>query len=193
MIHDVDEVENRPYIVMEYVEGETLGDLIARKELSVDEILDIVIQICEGLSKAHEKLVLHRDIKPANILIDRDGRVRIVDFGLAKLRDGSKITIEGAMIGTVPYMSPEQAEGKELDQMSDIFSLGWCCTSLLLTGFLSRVALGRPSRIRDCTVNRSRWHATGRGYRPACSESLIRFWRKDPKTAIRIWKASWLI
>jgi serine/threonine protein kinase len=123
-IHEVGEFEGRPYIVMEYVEGESLDNLIARKELQVNEVIDIGIQICEGLKKAHQKGVLHRDIKPTNILIDTDGLVKIVDFGLAKLRHGTTITVTGTLMGTVSYMSPEQALGKNLDQRSDIFSLG---------------------------------------------------------------------
>jgi serine/threonine protein kinase len=123
-IYDVGEFESRPYFVMEYVEGESLGDLMGRKELQVNEILDITIQICEGLSKAHQKGVLHRDLKPSNILMDRDGRVKIIDFGLARLQDNTKITATGVMMGTVAYMSPEQARSEELDQRSDLFSLG---------------------------------------------------------------------
>jgi serine/threonine protein kinase len=124
-IHHVDEFEGRPYIVMEYVEGESLKELIARKELAIDEIVNIALQISEGLSKAHQQGVLHRDIKPANILIEAgDGRVKIADFGLAKSRGSTKITMAGALMGTAPYMSPEQARGEELDHRSDIFSFG---------------------------------------------------------------------
>jgi len=123
-IYEVGEFENRPYFVMEYVEGESLADFMARKELQTNEILDMTIQICEGLAKAHQKGILHRDIKPSNILIDVDGRVKIIDFGLAKLQDGTKITATGMMMGTIAYMSPEQARGEEPDQRSDIFSLG---------------------------------------------------------------------
>jgi serine/threonine protein kinase len=123
-IYEVGEFESRPYFVMEYVEGASLANLIARKELQTNEILDITTQICEGLSKAHQKGILHRDIKPSNILIDRDGRVKIIDFGLAKLQDITRITATGMMMGTLAYMSPEQARGEEPDQRSDIFSLG---------------------------------------------------------------------
>ncbi len=124
VIHEIGEFANRPYFVMEYIEGESLDKLIARKELQVHDVIDIFIQFCDGLKKAHQKGVIHRDIKPSNILIDHDGLVKIVDFGLAKLREGSKITEEGTRMGTIPYMSPEQDLGQELDQRSDIFSLG---------------------------------------------------------------------
>lgn len=124
VIHEIGEFKNRPYFVMEYIDGETLGNLIARKELQMPEVIDILIQFGDGLRKAHQQGVIHRDIKPSNILIDRDGFVKIVDFGLAKLQDASNITAEGTRMGTIPYMSPEQDLGQELDQCSDIFSLG---------------------------------------------------------------------
>ena len=123
-IHDINVDGDLPYIVMEYIAGENLNDLIQQRELQLDEILDITIQACAGLGKAHRQGILHRDIKPANILLDTDNRVIIVDFGLAKLRDASNLTVAGTMMGTIPYMSPEQIKNKELDQRSDIFSLG---------------------------------------------------------------------
>lgn len=124
VIHEIGEVANRPYFVMEYIEGESLGELIARKELPIHEVIDMLIQVCDGLRKAHQQGVIHRDIKPSNIMLDQDGLVKIVDFGLAKLQDASNITAEGARMGTIPYMPPEQDLGQELDQRSDIFSLG---------------------------------------------------------------------
>ncbi len=123
-IHEVSEFEGRPYIVMEYVDGESLSDLIARQELQLSRVIGIAIQICEGLRKAHQKGIWHRDIKPANILLDSEGRVKIVDFGLAKLRGATRLTTDGTFLGTLPYMSPEQVRGEKLDQRSDIFSLG---------------------------------------------------------------------
>jgi len=123
-IHEVAEYENRPYFAMEYVEGESLKDLITRKDLSIDKVADIAMQICEGLAKAHEVGIVHRDVKPQNILIDKDGRARILDFGLAKLKKDAMLTRTGSTVGTVAYMSPEQAQGEEVDYRSDIFSLG---------------------------------------------------------------------
>jgi serine/threonine protein kinase/tetratricopeptide (TPR) repeat protein len=123
-IHEVSEYEGQPFIAMEYVEGESLKDLIAGKELSTSEVLDIALQVSEGLAVAHGAGIVHRDIKPQNILLGKDGRVKICDFGLAKLKTDITLTQAGSTLGTVAYMSPEQAQGKEVDDRSDIFSLG---------------------------------------------------------------------
>ena len=123
-VHEVAEYENRPFIAMEYVEGQSLKEVIAGKDLSVEEILDIGLQISDGLTKAHQVGIVHRDIKPHNILMDKDGRARICDFGLAKAKRDVMLTQTGTTLGTVAYMSPEQARGEEADQRSDIFSLG---------------------------------------------------------------------
>jgi serine/threonine protein kinase/tetratricopeptide (TPR) repeat protein len=123
-VYEVSEHENRPYIAMEYVEGESLKDLIARKELSIGEVLDVALQISDGLSAAHQAGIVHRDIKPQNILMGKDGRVKICDFGLAKAKRDVTLTQAGSTLGTVGYMSPEQARGRDVDQRSDIFSFG---------------------------------------------------------------------
>jgi serine/threonine protein kinase/TolB-like protein/Tfp pilus assembly protein PilF len=123
-IYDVGVYEERPYIVMEHVDGEALSDVIARKDCSIERALELGMQIFEGLSAAHEDGVVHRDIKPDNILIDKSGRVRILDFGLAKLQDATAITAEETTLGTAAYMSPEQARGSNVDARSDLFSAG---------------------------------------------------------------------
>ena len=123
-IHEVSEYEGKTYIVMESVEGESLKDFIAKRRLSINETIEIVLQICEGLNKAHEAEVVHRDLKPGNILINKDGRVKIIDFGLAKLKGVTKLTKDSVTIGTLHFMSPEQAQGVEVDQRTDIWSLG---------------------------------------------------------------------
>ena len=102
------------YISMEYVEGETLRDKIdnyksTSTEFPIEEIINIAIQICEGLERAHQKEIVHRDIKPGNLIIDKDNRVKILDFGLAKLKGVSQLTKENSTIGTIQYMSPEQS------------------------------------------------------------------------------------
>jgi TolB-like protein/Tfp pilus assembly protein PilF len=109
---------------MEYVEGESLKDLIARKELSIGEVLDIALQISDGLAMAHQVGIVHRDIKPQNVLMGKDGRIRICDFGLAKVKRDVTLTQAGSMLGTIAYMSPEQAQGMKVDHRSDIFSFG---------------------------------------------------------------------
>jgi serine/threonine protein kinase/predicted esterase len=123
-IHEVDEKEGKPFIVMEYVEGEDLRQKVRRGPLPLEEALDIMIQVTEGLEKAHQKGIVHRDIKSANIMVTESGQAKIMDFGLAKLRGGSSLTGEGATIGTVAYMSPEQARGDKVDGRADIWSLG---------------------------------------------------------------------
>jgi len=123
-IHEIDEVEGECFISMEYIEGKSIKELIKDQKLSIEEILKIAIQIAEGLSKAHQKEIVHRDIKSDNILITRDGLAKIMDFGLAKLKGVTKLTKTGSTIGTLQYMSPEQAQGIEVDQRSDIFSFG---------------------------------------------------------------------
>ncbi len=123
-VYEVSEFEKRPFIAMEYVEGESLKDLIARKELSIGEVLDVALQISEGLAAAHGAQIVHRDIKPQNILMGKDSRVRICDFGLAKAKRDVTLTQAGSTLGTIAYMSPEQAQGKEADHRSDIFSFG---------------------------------------------------------------------
>jgi len=124
-IHEIEETEDgRMYIVMAYYEGESLRDKIKRGPLKKEEALDIILQAVGGMSKAHQKGIIHRDLKPANILVTGEGVAKVVDFGLAKLAGQVKLTREGTTIGTVAYMSPEQAKGEAVDQRTDIWSLG---------------------------------------------------------------------
>jgi serine/threonine protein kinase len=123
-IHEISETaEGLLFICMAFYGGENLNAKISRGPLSVSEALDIVIRIGRGLAKAHDHGIVHRDIKPANIIITPDGEVKIVDFGLAKLSGGTQITRVGARMGTLPFMSPEQIRGLDLDQRTDIWSL----------------------------------------------------------------------
>ena len=112
------------FIDMEFVEGKTLGVLLKEKGLSLKKIVDLALQIAEGLNAAHKKGIVHRDIKPDNIMVTDENLVKIMDFGLAKLKGSSKLTKTHSTLGTLSYMSPEQARGEEVDQRSDIFSLG---------------------------------------------------------------------
>jgi len=124
-MYDLGEDEGTHYITMEYVRGEDLKSFIRRSgRLTVDKAITIAGQVCEGLAEAHRQGVVHRDLKPQNVMIDRDGNARIMDFGIARSLTGKRITGEGAFIGTPEYMSPEQVEGKDIDQRSDIYSLG---------------------------------------------------------------------
>ncbi len=145
-IYDIGEFEGRPFIAMELLEGQTLKHRIAEKAIPVSELLDVGIQIADGLEAAHAKGIVHRDIKPANIFLVKKGSAKILDFGLAKLAtqrqsapdsasessmptqadlpNAAQLTSPGSSMGTVAYMSPEQARGEELDARSDLFSLG---------------------------------------------------------------------
>ena len=131
-IYDLGEAEGIKFITMEYIEGEDLRTLIhQRAKLPPEEVVDIVAQICRALDAAHSVGVIHRDLKPQNVMRDQNGRVVVMDFGLARTLEGDGMTLSGALVGTMEYMSPEQALSKPLDQRSDIFSLGLIFYELL--------------------------------------------------------------
>ncbi len=136
-IHDIQEHDGQMFIVMEFVQGQTLRDMMGGKagndrttgtktRLPLNRAIEIGVQVADGLAAAHEKGIVHRDIKPENIMVRKDGIAQIMDFGLAKLRfsQESRLTKEGSTVGTAGYMSPEQIQGLEIDHRSDIFSLG---------------------------------------------------------------------
>lgn len=123
-IYEINKFEDQTFIAMEYLQGETLKDKINSGPLPKNEAIDITVQIAKGLQEAHEKNIVHRDIKPANIFITQKNEVKILDFGLAKLRGVTKLTKDGTTLGTVAYMSPEQTSGDKVDHRSDIWSLG---------------------------------------------------------------------
>ncbi len=138
VVHDIAQDQGEEFIVMEYVQGRTLDEVIGRKGLKLGEALGYAVQIADGLARAHAAGIVHRDLKPTNVMVADDGRVKILDFGLAKLLEeptGGEETAtvripdkpeteEGYIVGTAAYMSPEQAEGKKVDARSDIFSFG---------------------------------------------------------------------
>jgi len=135
-IYSVEEDEGTHFLTMQLVEGKTLDELVPQGGLAIGPFLELALRLVEAVAAAHRKGIVHRDLKPSNVMVGEDGRLKVLDFGLAKLRNGDTdmaalvdpatlgLTLEGQIIGTVAYMSPEQAEGRAADHRSDIFSLG---------------------------------------------------------------------
>ena len=156
-IYDIGEHDGQPFIVMQLLTGDTLKELIGRGGLKMDAVLDLSIQIADGLAAAHARGIVHRDIKPANIFITSDGNAKILDFGIAKestakpagslsdlpTLDNANLTGPGTAVGTVAYMSPEQARGEDIDARSDLFSFG---------AVMYETATGRPVFHGDTTA-----------------------------------------
>jgi serine/threonine protein kinase/dienelactone hydrolase len=123
-IHEVDEVEGQPYIAMEYVRGENLRQKLINAPMDSGTAVDLAVQIASGLEAAHQRGIIHRDIKSANIMVTEKGQAKVMDFGLAKVAGEIRLTKEAMTIGTIAYMSPEQAQGEDLDKRTDLWSFG---------------------------------------------------------------------
>src|SRR5262249_11450929 len=154
-IYGLEETEGNPYLVLEHVGGTTLADRLKGGKIPVDEAMALAKQIAEALEAAHEKGIIHRDLKPGNVMVNSEGEVKVLDFGLARTAEGPlsatntpvspdsptatsptlvhSPTIPGAIMGSAGYMSPEQARGKPVDKRSDIFSFG-CLLYEMLSG-----------------------------------------------------------
>src|SRR5687767_15058597 len=125
-VYDYGEHENKPYLVMEFLEGEDLQMIVSsNRTLSLLEKTSIITQVAEGLQHAHHNGIVHRDVKPANIMILKDGTAKIMDFGIARaLIESARLTQHGSLLGTLSYMAPEVFQGTDVDHLCDIFSLG---------------------------------------------------------------------
>jgi Tol biopolymer transport system component len=186
-IHDAGEQRGVPYAVTELLEGETLAERLAAGPLPARRAVEIASQVADGLSAAHEKRIFHRDVKPANVFLTRDGRIKILDFGIARIGpaapladDAGTITQEGsALIGTVPYMSPEQLRGQPADGRSDIFALG----AVLYEMLTGRSAFGRmaPAETISAVLREDPMgDAEAMGLAPALQRVLSRCLDKEP-------------
>jgi len=199
-IHGIEEVEKRRYLVLEFVDGETLAARLSRGPLPVDEAIEVCRDIAAGVEAAHESGVVHRDLKPGNVILTPDGKVKVLDFGLATSGGGSasgsdpnlshsptithQATRAGVILGTAAYMSPEQARGKAVDKRTDIWSFG-CVLYECLTGralFQGETVSDLIARILEREPD---WSVLPANTPPRVRELLKRCIRKDPKERLR--------
>ena len=180
--------DHQPYMAMEYVDGESLADIIrSRRTLPLSDKISYLEQICAGLHFAHHAGIVHRDVKPANIMVDREGVVRILDFGIARI-EGSAMTQDGSLMGSLNYMSPEQMLGRQVDHRSDIFSVGTVAYELLCyqQAFKGGSMMGCYSGCR--TRTRPRWPSSIQDCRPRSSRSSRARWKRRRRSAFRTWR-----
>ena len=179
-IYEVGESDGRSFIVMQYIEGETLAVRIKRRPLGLAESLDVARQIVDALAEAHDHGIVHRDIKPQNIMLTSRGQVKVLDFGVAKVPSdtqadtASALTTPGSLVGTVPYMSPEQVRGEEPDSRSDVFSFG----SLLFELVTGRAPFGVGSGVETAAAILTREPEPLEKYAAEAPAELARIVRK---------------
>ena len=206
-IYDIGDAKGRVFIAMEFLDGVTLKQLVPGGPLELDRLLDIAGQVLDGLDTAHTQGIIHRDIKPANIFVTTSGRAKILDFGLAKIAPASEVrtleeetvgdlsmrTTAGATLGTLPYMSPEQALGKPLDTRTDLFSFGVTLyematgqmpfrgdtTGILFLSIMQDVPVQatHSHRMQTCkrpTIHIAKWYRHERWTRALLSQPLCR-------------------
>ena len=196
-IHELEECEGVHFLALELVPGETLAERIKRGPIPIDEALPLFKQIAEGLEAAHEKGVIHRDLKPANIKVTPEGKVKVLDFGLAKALAGEKpaqglsesptitrdATETGVLLGTAPYMSPEQARGKPVDKRTDIWAFG-CCLYEALTGETAYLGETVSDTLVAVLEREPHWEALPEETPTTIRSLLRRCLRKDGKARL---------
>ncbi len=197
-IHELAESDGKPFLVLEFVKGETLQERIKKGALAAEEGLEMCRQVAEGLEAAHEKGVIHRDLKPANVMITAEDTVKVLDFGLARTFEGELSeseeahsptitqghTREGVILGTASYMSPEQARGRAVDKRTDIWSFG-CLLYEVLTGRRAYAGPTVSDNIAQILVGDPDWDALPAKLHPKIGELLRRCLQKDPKQRCR--------
>ncbi len=171
-IHAIEEVEDEMFIVMEFIEGEELKKKVTSEQLSVNRVIAIASQIAEGLKAAHAKGVIHRDIKSNNIMVTESGRVKIMDFGLAKISGSSHLTKDHSTLGTAAYMSPEQVRGEAVDHRTDIWSFGVVLYEMM-TGQLPFKGEKLPAIVFSILMNEPKPLAQLRGEIPGEFEQIV--------------------
>ena len=191
-IFSVEEAEGLHFLTMELVSGRRLDEIVPPGGMALDDFVDVAVPLVEALVAAHEKGITHRDLKPANVMVTDDGVVKVLDFGLAKLRQPGSVagetemptealTQEGLVLGTIPYMSPEQLEGRQVDHRSDVFSMGVVLHEMItgerpFKGDSSASLISAILRDRPESVSRLRADAP-----PALERVILRCLQKDPE------------
>ena len=206
-IYDLQQADDVRFLVMQLIEGQTLAERIQPGSIPVDEVLPLFAQIAEAMEAAHEQGIIHRDLKPANIKITPDGKVKVLDFGLAKAFESkavstvaetvsfdpgsAAVTAEGKVMGTAAYMSPEQAREQQLDKRTDIWSFG-CCLYEALTGQRPFAGDTATDLLADILKGEPNWDALPKNMPTRVRDLLWRCLQKDPRRRLRDIGDAWL-